>query len=554
MRRFQAMLGPSLAAIRLTVADRGLRRLLLAWLAGIAGKAAFVIVTFVVAYELGGAPAVAVLGLAQFLPQMVIAPLSGLPVARWRPEAVLRGMLAVRTLAIVGAVAVLAVDLPLWTLIAVVVVEAGASAIHRPIHMAVLPAVARTPEQLVGANVGSSAAEGLGTFIGPALVGALLVVGGPLLATVSVVVIYALGLAAIATLEVPAVGREAASARDVLGELSAGMRTGIRRPGLRTIVAGIGAQTLVRGVLNVLIVVAAIELLGMGEAGVGSLNAAIGLGGLLGAALATMLAGRSRLVPAYVVSLAAWGVPIAIAGLVVGPTVALVAMAAVGLANATFDVAAFTLLQRTTPNRERVAVLGIVELIANGSIALGGVLAPPLVDAVGIERALVITGLVLPVVAVLVIPSLRRVDERGVADPQRVSLLLADPLFNPLSLATIEYLASRLQPFEAADGTWIIRQGERGDEYYLPETGSFEIVQDGRLVGSPRPGLGVGEIALLRDVPRTASVRAVGTVRGFVLDRASFLEAVTGHPQGRVLADERVRERFAADAERSDLH
>lgn len=554
MRRSRGVLGPSVAAIRLTIADRGLRRLLFAWLAGIAGKAAFLVITFVVAYDLAGATAVAVLGLAQFVPQMVVAPLSGLPVARWRPEAVLRGMLAIRTLAIVGAVGVLATDLPLAALIAVVVVEAGASALHRPIHMALLPAVSRTPEQLIGANVGSSAAEGLGTFIGPALVGVLLVIGGPLLATVAVVAIYSLGLAAIATLEVPAVGREPASARAVLGQLSAGVRTGMRRPGLRTVVATIGAQTLVRGILNVLIVVAAIELLDMGEAGVGTLNAAIGLGGLVGAVAATALAGRSRLVPALVVSLAAWGAPIAVVGLIAQPTVALVAMGAVGLANATFDVAAFTLLQRATPNRERVAVLGLVELTANGCIALGGVIAPPLIEAVGIEPALVATGLVLPIVAVLAIPSLRHVDERGVSDPRRVALLLADPLFRPLSLATIEHLAGRLEPFVAADGTWVIRQGEPGDDYFLPETGEFEIVQDGHVLGSRRPGLGVGEIALLREVPRTASVRAIGEVRGFRLDRAAFLEGVTGHPLGRAAADDRVRERLAADAERSGLH
>ena len=549
----QAMLGPSLAAIRLTVADSGLRRLLVAWLASVAGKAAFVVVTFVVAYDAGGASAVAILGLAQFLPQMIIAPLSGLPVARWRPESVLRTLMGVRTLAIVGAVGVLALDLPLWVLIVVVIVEAGASALHRPIHMALLPAVARTPEQLVGANVGSSAAEGLGTFIGPALVGLLLVVAGPLVATISVVAMYALGLAAIATLVVPAVGRERVTAREAIGQLSAGFRAGARRPGVRTILVGIGFQTLIRGVLNVLIVVAAIELLGMGDAGVGTLTAAIGLGGLIGALLATMLAGR-RLVPAFIAALAAWGAPIAVVGLVVDPTVALVAMAAVGLANAILDVAAFTLVQRLTPNRDRVAVLGLVELIANGCIALGGVLAPPLVDAIGIQMALVAAGGVLPVVALLSVPSLRRMDERGVADPRHVELLRGDPLFAPLSLATIEHLAANLHPFEAPDGDWIIRQGERGDRYYLAETGRFEISVDGQVVPERRAGLGVGEIALLRDVPRTASVRALGDVRGFWLERGAFLEAVTGHPQGHAVASDRIAERLAADAERSGLH
>jgi hypothetical protein len=554
VRRMRAVIGPSFAAIRSTIADPGLRRLLIAWLASVAGKAAFVVVTFVVAYEAGGAAAVGVLGLAQFLPQMLIAPLAGLPVARWRPEVVLRAALAIRTLAIVAAVGAMAADLPLWVLIAIVVVEAGVSAIHRPIQMSMLPAVARTPEQLVGANVGSSAAEGLGTFIGPAVVGLLLVVSGPVVATVSVVVIYALGLLSIATLEVPAVGREPASARAVLGQLSAGFRTTARTPGLRVLIAALGFQTLTRGLLNVLIVVASVELLGMGDAGVGTLNAAIGLGGLIGALLATILASGRRLGPPFLVALAGWGVPIAVVGIVIDPVVAIVAMAAVGLSNAVLDVAAFTLLQRLTPNRSRVAVLGLVELIANGGIALGGVLAPFLIDAVGIEMALVVTGAILPAVAVVCTPFLGDIDEGGVVDPRRAELLRADPLFCPLPLATIEHLATSMRPFDADDGSWLIRQGERGDEYFLPETGGLEIWQDGQVVPAQRPGRGVGEIALLRDVPRTASVMAIGQVHGFVLDRAAFLEAVTGHPMGRAAAAEGLAERMAADAERAALH
>jgi hypothetical protein len=461
--------------------------------------------------------------------------------------------MTVRSAAIIGAVAALALALPLWVLALIVVVEAASSALHRPIHMSILPAVARTPEQLVGANVGSSAAEGLGTFVGPAIAGILLVVSGPISAMISVAAMYVLGLVAIATLAVPAVGREVVTTRQAVGQLSAGFTAVVGRPGLRTILVGLGSQTLVRGVLYVLIVVAAIDLLGMGDAGVGSLTAAIGLGGLIGALLATMLAGR-RLVPSFLAALAAWGAPIALVGLIIDPTVALVAMAAVGLANAILDVAAFTLLQRLTPNRDRVAVLGLVELVANGGIALGGVLAPPLVAAIGIQSALIATGVFLPIVAVLSIPSLRGMDERGVADPRRVAALRADPLFGPLSLATIEHLAASLRPFDAPGGTVLIRQGERGDEYFLPETGALEIVQDGRVVAHRGWGVGVGEISLLRDVPRTATVTTIGNVRGFALDRAAFLEAVTGHPQGRAAADDRVAERLAADAERSGLH
>ncbi len=541
-------------AIRLTMADAGLRRLLIAWFAGIAGKAAFLVTTFVVAYDQGGATAVGILGLAQFVPQMIVGPLSGLPTARWAPEAVLRLTLVIRVLAIVAAAWAIALGAPLWVLILTVVVEAAASALHRPLQMGLQPAVASTPEQLVGANVGSSAAEGLGTFVGPALAGLLLVAGGPLAATIVVVALYAIGLAAIGTLDVPAVGRTAATARVVLGQLSAGVRTVASDAGLRLLFVGIGGQTLVRGLLNVLLVIASIEFLGMGDGGVGTLNAAIGLGGLIGALIATVLAGSRRLGPPFIVSLAAWGAPIAVVGLVVSPAVAIVAMGAVGLANAVLDVAAFTLLQRLSPNQSRVAVLGLVELVANGAIALGGIVAPVLVEAVGIQTALVVTGAILPVVAVVSGLFVRRLDKGGVADPARVALLRADPLFCPLSLATIEHLAGALRPFDAPDGTILIQEGDRGDEYFLLDDGGVDVIQAGQVVATKGRGEGVGEVAMLRDVPRTATIRAIGEVRGFRLGRSDFLEAVTGHPLGRAAADERVAAHLAADRERAGLH
>ena len=554
MPRLSAGPNPAVIALRTTLDDPDLRRLIVAWFTVIAGKWAFLVSTLVAAYEAGGTVAVGLLGLARFLVPTLIAPFAGLPTVRWPPEAVLRTVNAIRTLSIGLAVAVVALHLPIQLLFLVVAIEAGVGALSRPLHMALLPAVARTPAQLVAANVTSSAAEGLGTFVGPALAGLLLVASGPLGTTLAVLAIYAVGVAAIARLHVPAVGRSDTSARAVLGQMSAGVRALAALPGPRLIVLGLGLQTFVRGLLTVLVVVAAIELLGMGEPGVGALNAAMGLGGLLGAVVAIALAGRERLSPAFGLALAGWGAPIAVIGLVVHPLVALSALFAVGVSNALIDVSGFTLIQRMTPNASRISVLGIIDSVANGGVAIGGLVAPILIEVLGIRGALIASGLILPIVAVLFSPFLRGMAEGGVGGARRVELFRGEPLFAPLSLATVEHLAAALAPVAFDDGAWIMREGESGAYYILIDTGAVEVSQEGRVVRTLGPGGGVGEIALMRDVPRTASVRAVGPVTAFSLDRADFLEAVTGHATSRAVATSRVDAHLAADTERPALH
>lgn len=213
MRRLAHPLGPAVAALRLTARDPDLGRLLFAWFAVNAGKWAFLVANLVMAYEAGGAIAVGILSLFRFLVPTIIAPFAGLPTVRWRPEVVLRATNVARTVAIVLAIPIVAAGWPIELLYLIVALEAGIGAFSRPLHMALLPAVARTPGQLVGANVASSAAEGLGTFLGPAVASVLLVATGPVGATIAVVAIYALGVAAIVGVRVPAVGRSAVSAR-----------------------------------------------------------------------------------------------------------------------------------------------------------------------------------------------------------------------------------------------------------------------------------------------------------------------------------------------------
>ena len=550
-QRLAGRLEPAVGALRTAMADTAVRRLIIAWFAVVAGKWALLVTTLVIAYAQGGTVAVGVLGVVRFLTPAIVAPFAGVPAARWTALAVLRATNIARTIAVVAVAIVVATDAPFVALALVVGLESGLGAFTRPLHMGLLPACARAPEQLVAANVTSSAAEGLGTFVGPAVASLLLVWTGPIGGIVAVGALYATAVLALARTHIQEMGRDPRDGPDVvLDEILAGVRAVGRLRGPRLVVIGFALQTFVRGLLTVLTVVAAIELLGMGEPGVGTLNAAMGLGGLVGAGVSIGLAGRARLFPAFVVALAGWGAPIAFIGLLMNPTAAIVAMLAVGVSNAFLDVAGFTIVQRTTPNAARVAVLGLIDGVANLGPAIGGIVAPLLIAGAGVQGALVITGGLLPLAAVALGVAARGLDEGGPAAVRRVELLRGQPLFAPLSLATVEHLAASLAPVRFDTGAWLIREGDVGDEYLLIDDGEVEISQGERVLGTGGAGLGVGEIALINDVPRTASVRATTPVAAFRMDRGAFLEAVTGHAQSDLAARTLAAERLASDRAR----
>ena len=194
MRRVAASLALAVGALRLTLADDRLRRMTISWFAINCGKWTFLVTNLVIAYDAGGPVAVGVLGLARYLTPTLLAPFAGVPVARWPAERVLFAANAIRAVGVVMAVGVVATGAPIWALYLAVAVEAGAGAFTRPLQMALLPCIARTPAQLVAANVTASAAEGLGTFIGPAIGGILLATTGPIGADIAVLVIYLIGL------------------------------------------------------------------------------------------------------------------------------------------------------------------------------------------------------------------------------------------------------------------------------------------------------------------------------------------------------------------------
>lgn len=546
-------------ALHAVARNRDLARLEFGWTASVAADWTYVVAVMVAAYAAGGAAAVGGVGLVRMLVATVSAPLVAGLAGHLNPRSLLVGMAALRILAVAAAGVVVGLGGPPIALLAAVAVESGAFAAHRPIQAAMVPALARSPEELIAANVAASSGESIGTFVGPALGGFAYATAGPVAASALVVAILVSTAAVIAPIRLVALPKSAAGpARKGLASTTAAafaasvsqLRRGVvvvrRQPAARTLLAAFGAQVVVRGILNVLLVVASFRLLGLGEQGVGLLTSAIGLGGFVGALGAMALVTRTRLAGPVAIALVCWGLPIAVMSVLPVAPAALGAMFVVGVANAALDISGYSLLQRIVNNDARPAVMGLLEGVVGVGVAAGSVIGPLLVDRLGPTAAIVATAVILPVVSLASWPVLRRADDEAVVPVRELGLLRSLPFFAPLPLSALEQIACRMQPVVFEPGDELTHQGDPGDCFYLIDDGAVEVVRDGVLVASVGPASSVGEIALLRRVPRTATVRATRPTRAFALTGPDFVAAVTASPLSAAAADEVVRVRTRA--------
>jgi len=542
----------SWAAFREVARNSDIRRVEIAWTAFVAANGCLAIALLVVAYEGGGAIGVAALGVVQMLPSAVTAPIATGLGSRYRRDRILTTTYIAATV----AVAVLALALNARAGVGPVFVLAGVVAtlgtMVRPIQSSLMPALARSPGELVAANVVSSTGEGLGALVGPALGAALILIGGPTLVVTVAGVGFAIAAVSVVRVRVigtdrPLVSPTTPGLSSLLAGASEGVRELARLPAPRLIITCFTGQTFVRGMLTVCLVSAAVSTLGLGRAGVGTLNAAIGAGGLLGAMLAFGLVGRRRLAPTFALGLVGWGVPILFIGLFPQPVLAVVLLAALGISNAVLDVSGFTLLQGTIPDRVRAAVLGVFEGLIGLTVAIGGVVASALVDRFGVQSALVVTGALLPALAVLLWPRLSRLDDQLIVPEAQLRLLQGVPMFEPLSLAVMEQLAGALVHVRFPAGADIIREDDPGDAFYVIVQGTTQVSQRGQDRRTLGPGGSFGEIALIREVPRTATVRATTDVEAYRLGASDFLAAVTGNPYSASVATRVVEDLSAGE-------
>jgi MFS family permease len=316
----------------------------------------------------------------------------------------------------------------------------------------------------------------------------------------------------------------------------------------RLIVAVFVTQRFVRGMLTVLVVAAAIELLAMGEAGVGALSSAVGLGGLVGGAAALGLVSRTRLVPWFLVGVVAWGIGIGLPGAVPIAPLAGLALAFAGAGKVILDVAGFSLLQRTVPAEARPRVLGALEGFVTAALAGGSIAAAWLVDAVGAGGALVAAGGLPVAVAALAWLPLRRADDEAVIPERELRLLRQVPLFRPLRLNSLELLAGAVDWTAVGPGEAVVREDEYGDRFYVIESGRFEVVANGVRRREMAAGESFGEIALLHARPRTATVVALEPGVLASIDGEAFLAVVTAHEESAAAAEAQAADRLCAVA------
>lgn len=538
-------LGAAADALRRVVANPDIRRAELAWMLGWAAEWAWLVALLVFTYNAGGVVAVGVLGLARTLPAAVLAPILSTICDRLQRHRVLLGVHAGRAVLIGLASVAVALGWSEWVVYVVAPFDALLAVLHRPTNASMLPGLARSPEELVAANVASSTVENIGILAGPAVGGLLVASAAPawwFAAPCAGFVAAALAISGIR----PSQALRRAPRPGILDTVLGGIRVLAQFPYPGLVVGLFAAQTLVRGLLAVLLVVASIELLGLGEEGVGYLNSAIGAGGFIGALTTMVLVGRSRLAGAFTLGLVLWGIPILLLGVLPNSLAALAFLAVVGVGNAVLDVSGFTMLQRSVPNAFRGRIFGILEALIMLMVGIGSVLAPVLIAALSIRGALIATGLLLPALAVLSWRAIAHADDMAVIPARELALLRAIPMLAPLPLTVLEQVAGDMVQVRFAAGDRIIRQGEVGDRFFILAEGAAEVrVADGaaRPIG---PGDFFGEIALLRDVPRTASVTATGDGMAYALDRDAFLSAVTGDRQSERAADAVIGERLGA--------
>jgi hypothetical protein len=206
------------------------------------------------------------------------------------------------------------------------------------------------------------------------------------------------------------------------------------------------------------------------------------------------------------------------------------------------------MLQRLVPDQTLSRAFGVLEGAYMASEGVGAVVGAVFVEVVGLEATLIACGLFLPALGLAARRRLMDADVGMLARPEHVELLHALPLFAALGPREVELLAQQLRPVDVAAGDAVITEGDVGDSFYVIESGAAEVTHEGRHIRSLADGDYFGEIALLRAVPRTATVTARTPMTLLSLDRQTFLEAVTRYAPGVQAANEIVEARLATPA------
>jgi MFS family permease len=525
------------------------RRIELAWGLAVVGWTSCTVAILVYAYDEGGAALLAAYSFARAVWGAVAAMVSSGLGDRIRRDRILRVTTGARVLLVASGAAIAMAEGPAGLVVTLVVLADGLASAFRPLQAAALPWLVRTPGELASANVAATVMESSGSLLGPLLAGVALLLGDPSTALAVSAVWVLLATVSLLRLSLPDDSLDTSADRrhpwrDVVVGSSALMRL---RPigGLATLAL---VQTIARGALMVGLVVFAFDVLDLDEDALGWLNATMGLGGLLGGVIGIAVVRSSRLGRTFVAGVVLWGIALVLVALWPVTALAFLAMLLIGVGNAYEDASMFTLLPRQAGPRVTGRVLGALELLIVTGIGIGSVMAPWLIDAFGSRATFGIVGVLVLAAAACYFAPFAALD-RSLPEPgPEVDVLRKLPMFAPLPLVTVECLADELEERDYALGSVVMRQGEPGDLFHVVASGRALVEVDGLAKPPLGPGDCFGEIALLRETPRTATITAETDLVTYTLARAVFLRAVTGNKVSTSSADELASRRLASDA------
>jgi predicted MFS family arabinose efflux permease len=505
-----------------------LRRAQLSFLGAWTAEWAFTVALGIVAYRDGGPTAVGLVGLLRMVPPAVATPLLAPLADRGRRERVLVLMSLVSGVGTAVAAFVAGVDGPPEIVYVLAAFSTIAGTLYLTAFSALLPSLCHTGHELASANVVRGLLDSVATLVGPAVAAVLLQFTG-VTAVFAVAAASSMWAAAMMLrVRYHAPPRPPAQKRHLLPEISEGVRAVARNRDLALLVGLTSVQTFTRGALTVFTVVVALDLLRMGESGVGTLAAAVGAGAVLGSGAVSLLVGTRRLGSWFGLGIAFWGLPIALIGFFPTKAVTLSLLVAVGVANTLVDLGVLTLMARLTPDDVLARVSAVLESLIALSVGLGAVVAALVIDLSNVRLALIVIGTLCPLAAAAGWLRLRRLDQSIDLRDREIELLHEVALLRPLPLPALEHLARRLEAVSVPAGHIVFRQGDIGDRFYVIESGEAEVIDDGQLLATLGRGKGFGEIALLRRVPRTATVRAADELRLQALNSGIFLPVVCG--------------------------
>ncbi len=511
------------------------------------------ITLLVFAYGHGGPSASLLMVLVQLIPCIALGPFLGALADRRRPSRVLCVGYGLQTLSI-GAVAVaIGVGAPVAVFVLAPLTSLSFT-MTRPPQAALLPAIVRAPDELTAANVMTGWTDAAAALVGPAVAGVLLAWRGPGLAVAVMAGMTVVSTFLVARVKGPAAaissdvvqqdGRNAGAGDEPgedlmtgIGPASASIRTGagsnlrmtVRNPQIRVLLTLHTFYFVLIGALDLLCVILAVDYLHMGPGGPGFLNAALGGGALLAGFVTAFLVGRRHLAHTLTVTLSVAVVALALIGAIPRVAPAIILIGTVGLAGAVFDVTGRTLLQRSAPPDAIAGSFSILEALMDTGLALGAVLVRVAIAIGGLKAALFAPA----VVALLLIGGLwrriQKIDSSATVPQVEIQLLRSISIFSALPAPSLEGIARDLEALTVSQGTVVIKEGERGDNYYAVAEGELVVSRDRQFLRTVSRGDGFGEIALIRDVPRQATVTAATDASLYTLDRDLFVQAVTGH-------------------------